>query len=190
MAQRGKEVDPAEIYGDKYKTDNRGKQLGMNKAAVKAPKPYGAEGRKVEVKEVDNYEADLAAKMDRMLNRNKHTQQVDASAKAKSDCAGCRRVITEDDKWVHALNRDFHRACFKCATCDKQLGDGKYFEQGDRAVCEPCQIASQATCPKCSKPVRPEQAAVKALESTWHVNCFECTGCHKKLSREGRKALL
>jgi hypothetical protein len=38
MSHRGNEVDPAQIYGDNYKTDNRGKKLsGPDKVAVLAP---------------------------------------------------------------------------------------------------------------------------------------------------------
>ena len=184
---RGTEADPAEIYGDKYKTDNRGQQLSMNKAAVKQPKPFGAEGRKVEVKEVDNYEDDLEEKMDRMLNRNKTTKQQDAKAKVKSSCGACGQAITEDDKWVHALNRDFHRKCFSCSDCKQNMSQGKYFEHGDHAVCEKCQIASQAKCPKCHEAILPEQAALKALEGTWHASCFECASCHKKLGTDSSR---
>jgi hypothetical protein len=73
MANRGNEIDPASVYGDSYNNqDNRkppgfsflfsflfcfsgGKQLGINKQAAKGPKPYGAEGRKVETKDSSDY---------------------------------------------------------------------------------------------------------------------------------------
>ncbi len=63
----------------------------------------------MEVKAADEYEDELEAKMARMLNRNAHTKAQDASAKAKGDCAGCHKTITEDDHWVSALNKTFHR---------------------------------------------------------------------------------
>jgi hypothetical protein len=71
--------------------------------------PYGGEGRGVEVKEADDYEDELEAKMARMLNRNQHTKQQDASAKAKGSCAQCHKTITEDEHWVDALGKTFHK---------------------------------------------------------------------------------
>ena len=185
MANRGNEVDPAEIYGDNYKQDNRrsrsvffffppffppalradadvgGKQLKVNKAAVAAPKPYGREGRGVEVKEADDYEDDLAAKMDRMLNRNKHTRQQDASAKGKSSCAGCSKAVTEDDKWVAALGKDYHVACFRCCACNTLIDkSAKYYDRGGRPACAKCE-QSQKECPSCHKACLPEQAKIE-----------------------------
>ncbi len=74
--------------------DNKGKQrLGFNEAAVRQPKPFGAEGRGVEVrppvsfvlscrlrnwllqvKEADDYLDDVEAKLAKMYNRNKHAE--------------------------------------------------------------------------------------------------------------------
>lgn len=182
---RGREVDPAEVYGDNYKTDNRGAKLsGPNKAAIKAPKPFGQEGRGVEVKESDDYVDDLDAKMAKMLNRNAHTKQLDASAKTKYECRECRKAITEDDKWVEALGTRFHRACFACSECKARLGDGKYFEHGDRARCAACEEKASHECAQCKQPCRPGQESVLALGQHWHSGCFMCTACHKKLAGE------
>jgi hypothetical protein len=69
----------------------------------------------VEVKEADDYEDELEAKMARMLNRNQHTKQQDASAKAKGSCAQCHKTITEDEHWVDALGKTFHKVRERCS---------------------------------------------------------------------------
>lgn len=63
----------------------------------------------MEVKPADDYEDELEAKMAKMMNRNTHTKQLDASAKAKGTCSACAKAITEDDHSVSAVGKSFHR---------------------------------------------------------------------------------
>lgn len=182
---RGNRADPAEIYGDNYKQDNRGKQLGINKVAVKQPKPYGNEGRGIEVKESDEYEDELEAKMAKMLNRNQHTQVKDASAKAKHTCARCTSPITEDDKWVTALDKLFHVRCFTCVDCKKNLKDEpRYFDKAGQPQCPKCEREGQDNCGTCGKAFKSDESTLKAMGKVHHPACFMCTKCHKKLAEE------
>ena len=136
----------------------------MNKQAVKAPKPYGNEGRGIEVKKTDDYEADLEDKLSKMLNRNKHTEVLDASAKTKSFCQRCNQNITEDEKWVTALDKQFHVQCFNCVDCNSSLkNEPKYFDKGGQPQCPKCERGGESSCAGCNKDFGNEDATVQAL---------------------------
>lgn len=119
-----------------------------------------------------------------MLNRNKHTELQDASAKGKHDCARCSAKVTEDDKWVTACEKTFHLRCFTCITCNKSLqGAPQYFEHQGQPQCAACEEKAQPECGQCHKKIPGTEASIKALEQTWHQACFMCNKCHKKLGQ-------
>ncbi len=130
----------------------------------------------MEVKATDDYEDELEAKMARMLNRNQHTKQQDASAKAKGSCAACRKTITEDEHWVEAIGKTFHKSCFACSLCKSKFGDRKYYEKGDQAVCADCEDKAAAKCVQCSQACRPDQSSLQALGKQYHVSVQGKTG--------------
>ncbi len=38
-------------------------------------------------------------------------QVLDASAKPKGHCQRCNKTVTEDEVWVNALDKTFHKKC-------------------------------------------------------------------------------
>jgi len=180
------------LYLDKE--DNRGKQrLGFNKVAVKQPKPYGEGGRGIDVKDADSYNADVDDKLNAMFNRNRHAKKEDASAKVKHVCGRCNQDITEDEIWVTAMNRQWHKDHFTCIDCNTILKTkgSKYFDKNGEPQCAKCERDGKDNCAGCKKAFGNEEASVKALDQRWHTECFFCAGCGSKFalakSPEGKK---
>jgi len=51
-------------------------------------------------------------------------------------CAGCGFPIEAGDRWVEALNKNFHSQCFKCAVCRASLEGQSFFAKQGRAFCK------------------------------------------------------
>eukprot|EP00053_Salpingoeca_punica_P024687 m.14225 g.14225 ORF g.14225 m.14225 type:complete len:102 (-) comp7072_c0_seq1:247-552(-) len=53
-------------------------------------------------------------------------------------CPKCQKEVYFAEK-VTALNKDWHKACLKCAKCNKVLTAGKFLEHEGTPYCEkPC----------------------------------------------------
>ncbi|XP_037075746.1 PDZ and LIM domain protein Zasp-like [Pollicipes pollicipes] len=51
-------------------------------------------------------------------------------------CVGCGFPIEAGDRWVEALNKNFHSQCFKCAVCRTILDGMQFYAKAGRAVCK------------------------------------------------------
>ncbi|PAA92773.1 hypothetical protein BOX15_Mlig012898g1 [Macrostomum lignano] len=51
-------------------------------------------------------------------------------------CVACERAITS--RCITAMGRKFHPECFKCAFCNKQLGQGTFKEKESKPYCSDC----------------------------------------------------
>lgn len=105
-----------------------------------------------QVKEADDYLDDVEAKLAKMYNRNKHAEVLDASAKAKGHCQRCNKTVTEDEVWVNALDKTFHKkcawllhACSRCLTCAPQTQASLASDGAHSFVCAPSR-ASLTLC--------------------------------------------
>jgi hypothetical protein len=77
---------------------------------------------------------------------------LDASAKAKSHCQRCNQTVTEDQVWVNALEKTFHKSCFTCVDCKTALKlDSKYFDKNGQPQCAKCEREGKEECAGCKK---------------------------------------
>ncbi|KAF0301187.1 PDZ and LIM domain protein Zasp [Amphibalanus amphitrite] len=51
-------------------------------------------------------------------------------------CVGCGFPIEAGDRWVEALNKNFHSQCFKCAICGNNLEGQSFFAKQGRPFCK------------------------------------------------------
>ncbi|XP_042224383.1 LIM domain-binding protein 3-like isoform X15 [Homarus americanus] len=51
-------------------------------------------------------------------------------------CVGCGFPIEAGDRWVEALNNNYHSQCFKCSKCHKNLEGQSFFAKGGKPFCK------------------------------------------------------
>jgi len=51
-------------------------------------------------------------------------------------CVGCGFPIEAGDRWVEALNNNYHSQCFKCSKCSKNLEGQSFFAKGGKPFCK------------------------------------------------------
>ncbi|KAK3856116.1 hypothetical protein Pcinc_037538 [Petrolisthes cinctipes] len=51
-------------------------------------------------------------------------------------CVGCGFPIEAGDRWVEALNNNYHSQCFKCSKCNKNLEGQSFFAKGGKPFCK------------------------------------------------------
>lgn len=51
-------------------------------------------------------------------------------------CVGCGFPIEAGDRWVEALNNNYHSQCFKCTICHKNLEGQSFYAKAGRPICK------------------------------------------------------
>ncbi|XP_035229767.1 PDZ and LIM domain protein Zasp-like [Stegodyphus dumicola] len=51
-------------------------------------------------------------------------------------CVACGFPIEAGDRWVEALNNNYHSQCFKCSTCGKNLEGQSFYAKGGKPFCK------------------------------------------------------
>ena len=95
-------------------------------------------------------------------------------------CSGCRKRII-DGKFLKAMQREWHVACFRCTVCKEGLSGHAFHEKGGKPYCKQHFAMFAPKCPACRKPVVSGDV-VKALESHWHPACFVCCQCSQLIT--------
>lgn len=50
-------------------------------------------------------------------------------------CYSCSYPIEAGDKWIEALDRNYHSNCFRCTTCQANLEGSIFYRKGDKPFC-------------------------------------------------------
>ncbi|XP_065201366.1 LIM/homeobox protein Lhx1 isoform X1 [Planococcus citri] len=96
-------------------------------------------------------------------------------------CAGCEKPIL-DKFLLHVLERSWHVNCVRCFDCTQTLND-KCFSREGKLFCRDDFFKRYGTkCGGCSLGIKPQDLVRKARDKVFHLNCFICTVCRKKLS--------
>lgn len=102
-------------------------------------------------------------------------------------CYQCKGVISKGG--VSYKDESFHRECFVCKMCSKQLSGEKFINKEEHAYCVECFNERFAKkCHQCHKPISGASGSTKYVtfeERQWHSNCFKCTGCEASLVGQG-----
>ncbi|KAK6026751.1 LIM domain protein, partial [Ostertagia ostertagi] len=61
----------------------------------------------------------------------------DTRSKETKTCSSCEQPISRANPGLIALNKNFHRTCFKCKGCDKAI-DSTFFVVDTQPTCQDC----------------------------------------------------
>lgn len=97
-------------------------------------------------------------------------------------CVKCRKPIGGDHADGMSFMRDgiktyYHRTCFTCNICQKDIGDGTFFLHEANPVCVSCydnQICG--FCDVCGKSMS-NGVIIQAASKKYHPECFKCVNC-------------
>ncbi|XP_073711005.1 LIM and senescent cell antigen-like-containing domain protein 2 isoform X2 [Misgurnus anguillicaudatus] len=107
-----------------------------------------------------------------------------ANALANAICERCRSGFTHTEKIVNSNGELYHQQCFTCAQCFQQLEEGLFYEFEGRKYCEhDFQILFAPCCQQCGEFIIGR--VIKALNNSWHPDCFCCDICHTVLADVG-----
>ncbi|KIH44079.1 LIM domain protein [Ancylostoma duodenale] len=74
--------------------------------------------------------------------------------------------------------------CVRCAQCFEPFPDGIYFEFEGRKYCEhDFHVLYAPCCGKCNEFI--VGRVIKAMNASWHPDCFRCELCSKALADIG-----
>ena len=100
-------------------------------------------------------------------------------------CSHCDEGFEEKEKLVNTNGEILHQRCFVCAQCFKPFDKTEiYYEFGGRKYCEhDFQVLFAPCCGKCRQFIIGR--VIKALNNSWHPNCFNCQLCQRPLADQG-----
>ncbi|XP_031553547.1 LIM domain only protein 3-like [Actinia tenebrosa] len=100
-------------------------------------------------------------------------------------CRACNQPIT--DRYVlKALDSFWHEGCLKCACCECRLGDigSSLYCKSNLILCKRDYLrlfGIPGKCSQCSKPIAAFELVMRARENAYHIECFGCQMCRKRL---------
>ncbi|KAK0054542.1 LIM and senescent cell antigen-like-containing domain protein 1 isoform X3 [Biomphalaria pfeifferi] len=98
-------------------------------------------------------------------------------------CQRCNDGFKMDEQIVNSSGL-WHTYCFVCAQCFQPFPEGRFFEFEGRKYCEHdfC-VLFAPSCGKCGEFI--SGRVIKAMNASWHPECFRCFCCAKILADEG-----
>ncbi|XP_078502971.1 four and a half LIM domains protein 5 [Lissotriton helveticus] len=93
-------------------------------------------------------------------------------------CRACKQVITTEG--VTYFGESWHKECFLCTRCKKQLAGLKLTSRDKLVYCMECFCIIYAKkCVACAKPITGEGGTkyVSFEARHWHSDCFSCSKC-------------
>ncbi|KAM8793850.1 LIM homeobox transcription factor 1-alpha-like [Eudromia elegans] len=105
-----------------------------------------------------------------------------ADSKMREVCAGCEGPIA--DRFLLRVNeRSWHEGCVRCAACRAPLA-GTCYSRERLLYCKPdYEKLFQTKCSGCLEAVAPSELIMRVLENVYHVRCFCCCECERRLQR-------
>jgi hypothetical protein len=100
-------------------------------------------------------------------------------------CARCNGQFA-DFEYMACTNKDeyWHLECLVCAQCLRPFGkDLEYYEYGGLKYCQHDFIQLFAPCCRECHQFIINGRVIRALNGTWHPECFNCQLCRQPLAR-------
>ncbi|KAG7206891.1 hypothetical protein KM043_000790 [Ampulex compressa] len=96
-------------------------------------------------------------------------------------CAGCEKPIM-DQYLLNVLDRAWHIECVRCFDCRITLQE-KCFSREAKLFCRDDFFRRYGTkCSGCLQGISPQDLVRKARDKVFHLNCFTCLVCRRKMS--------
>ncbi|TRY91700.1 hypothetical protein DNTS_003340 [Danionella cerebrum] len=106
------------------------------------------------------------------------------SALDSAECSRCRSGFDPAERILNSGGELYHMRCFSCAQCLQEIQEGVYYEFEGRKYCEhDFQMLFAPCCHQCGEFV--VGRVIKAMNGSWHPNCFCCDGCQVVLADTG-----
>lgn len=103
---------------------------------------------------------------------------------AVSSCARCHLGFTREEEIFNSGGALWHTQCFVCAQCFQPLNDKDFYEFDGRKYCEhDFNVLYAPCCAKCG--VFVIGRVIKAMNMSWHPQCFTCHSCNTSLADSG-----
>ncbi|KAM3874312.1 LIM/homeobox protein LMX-1.2-like [Diretmus argenteus] len=97
-------------------------------------------------------------------------------------CAGCRRPIS--DRFLLRVNdASWHEECLQCAACQRPLSATCYCRDTKLYCKLDYQQMFATKCSGCLEKIAPTEFVMRALESVYHLGCFCCCVCERRLCK-------
>lgn len=98
-------------------------------------------------------------------------------------CVGCSRAIRDPFILRVAPDLTWHAACLKCEECQQYLDENcTCFVRDGKTYCKQDYLKLFATkCDKCGCTVGKSDLVMRTNAKIFHIDCFRCTPCEKKL---------
>ncbi|XP_065177470.1 testin-like [Sycon ciliatum] len=103
-------------------------------------------------------------------------------------CKACSKVIGEAGG-LRYKEDVYHEKCFVCSYCQVPLAGKKFVRKDDKFCCEKC--FGEKLAPKCFacrkvivKNSDGDDSFIAHQSNSWHIPCFVCSNCGKKLDGE------
>lgn len=98
-------------------------------------------------------------------------------------CANCRLPMYDSEDRYTVNDSSYHRACFTCEVCGKELREQQFYMSDGRFYCKQDYLYSMekkvTRCAECKQPI--QDMVLSALNRNYHPACFQCTACGKCL---------
>jgi len=116
---------------------------------------------------------------------SKDTSHAGNSKGDSTKCYKCHEALGGDMSEIQGMH--FHRKCFVCINCNKQVYNTKVTVLNSKIYCEACgsdkQLDDLPTCAGCDKALVGD--CTQGPGGTYHVKCFTCPKCNTNLSSAG-----
>ncbi|KAM6307890.1 LOW QUALITY PROTEIN: LIM homeobox transcription factor 1-alpha-like [Podargus strigoides] len=104
-----------------------------------------------------------------------------SDSKMREVCAGCDPI---SDRFLLRVNeRSWHEGCVKCVVCLQPLSGTCYWRNRQLYCKHDYEKLFQTKCSSCLKAIAPSELIMRVLENVYHVHCFYCCECERRLQR-------
>ncbi|CAG5117425.1 unnamed protein product [Candidula unifasciata] len=101
-------------------------------------------------------------------------------------CSKCNSVISKGG--ISYKNMPWHRECFTCTSCSKELAGEKFTSKDELPYCGECYGDLFAKrCVHCTKPITGIGGTkfISFEDRNWHSDCFNCSRCKASMVDRG-----
>jgi len=118
------------------------------------------------------------------LEEEEEEEEEEEDEEEDSFCPQCGEGFLQDEQIVNCAGEAWHRMCFVCAQCFQPFKDGVFYEYEGRKYCEgDFNVLFAPCCAKCKSFI--VGRVIKAMNVSWHPDCFRCESCSGPLADEG-----
>ncbi|XP_046381595.1 LIM and senescent cell antigen-like-containing domain protein 1 isoform X3 [Haliotis rufescens] len=99
-------------------------------------------------------------------------------------CSKCGEDIEAQEQMVNYHGQVWHPSCFVCAQCFQPFPEGIFYEYEGRKYCEhDFHVLFAPCCGSCGEFIIGR--VIKAMNNSWHPDCFRCELCTGPLADAG-----